>query len=201
VYHVELREFPHNTHAFNLDAARLQETVLAPFVAEKVFELGDRQWIPQRTSLTILEGPELPMHRLGLGRGWTNALRGSKDVTVELVAAAKAGTAAIAVTRPSAGRAPDIERDILSRCAVAPLSLPAVWDRAEPVAPTATAGERLVLAEAALNHLLAEGHVELCHGEQPGAPALTPDEADAILHTREAWSNDRSGGLFVHAVS
>lgn len=201
MYHVELREFPHNTHAFNLDTARLQATVLAPWTAEKVFELGGRQWIPQRTSITILEGPELPLHRLGLGRGWANALRGGKDVTDELLQAAKLGSAGIAIARPSAGRAPDIERDILARCAIGPLSLPAVWDRAEPVAPTATAGERLVLAEAALRHLLDEGHVELRRGEDDGAPALDSDEADAVLSTREAWSSDRSTALFVHAAA
>jgi hypothetical protein len=202
VYHIELREFPHNTHAYNLDAARLQSTVLTPWVAEKVFEVGGRQWIPQRTTLTILEGPELPLHSLGLGRGWNNALRKSKNVTDEVLGAAKTGTAAIATgARPSAGRAPDIERDILARCAVAPLSLPAVWDRAELVAPTASAGERLVLAEAALGHLLAEGHVELRRGEDSDATSLSSEDADAVLRTREAWGNDRSSALFVHAAA
>jgi hypothetical protein len=201
VYHIELREFPHNTHAYNLDVARLQATVLDPWIAEKVFELGGREWIPQRTTLTILEGPELPLNRLSMGRGWNAALKASKNVTEELVRAAKDGIGGVAIARPNAGRAPDIERDILSRCAVGPLSLPAVWDRAEPVAPSAAAGERLVLAEAALRHLLAEGHVTLCRGEENDAPALPSDEADAVLRTREAWSNDRSSALFVHAAS
>ncbi|HEX2703967.1 MAG TPA: hypothetical protein VHM72_11130 [Solirubrobacteraceae bacterium] len=200
MYHVEIRENPQRANAFNLDLARLHAELIDPWLSGEVFEFGGSEWIPQRTTMMILEGPELPLHRLGLGRGWTNALHEGKDVTMEVLEAAKAantGRASVAA-RAGAGRAPDIERDILARVAVGPLSLPVVWDRAEIVAPDASAGERLVLAEAALNHLPAEGHVELCRGEDPSGDSLTPDEADAVLRAREAWSTDRSNGLFVH---
>jgi hypothetical protein len=203
MYHVELRESPQRAHAFNLDAARLHAEVVNPWLAGQIFEFGGSEWVPQRMGVVILEGPELPLHSLGMGRGWNNAVRGSKDVTKEVLEAAQAANAGrtSATARAGAGRAPDIERDILARCAVGPLSLPAVWDRAEIVAPDASAGERLVLAEAALNHLLAEGHVELCRGEDRGAASLPPSEADAVLRAREAWSTERSSGLFVRSAT
>jgi hypothetical protein len=206
VYHVELRESPQVAHAFNLGVARLQAEVMGPLLTGQIFEFGGSEWVPQRMTIVVLEGPELPLHRLGMGRGWINARRVSEDVTKEVLDAAKAAGAAnaglaSAAGRAGAARAPDIERDILARCAVGPLSLPAVWDRAEIVAPDASAGERLVLAEAALNHLLAEGRVELCRGEDPSSASLPLGEADAVLRAREAWSTDRSSGLFVHAAT
>lgn len=207
MYHVELREFPNNTHAFNIDADRLHEKILGPWFRDETFELGEQKWIPQRTTITILEGPELPLSRLGLGRGWTNALRGSKDVTAAVLEAAKAAESATNRADRSvnpggdgAKREPAIERDILARCAVGPLSLGAVWDRAEFVEPDASAGVRLVLAEVALKQLLGERRVELCRGDEPSAGAVAPDEVEAVLRAREAWGTERSTGIFVRAI-
>jgi hypothetical protein len=200
VYHVQLREASHKATGFNMESARLRAEVVDAWLGGQMFEFGGSEWVPQRTTIMVLEGPELPLHQLGMGRGWTNALRVSKDVTKEVLEAASADREG-AAGRSSAGRAPDIERDVLARCAVGPLSLPAVWDRAEIVAPDASAGERLVLAEAALGHLLAEGHVELCRGDDPSAAPLGPSEADAVLRAREAWSTDRANGLFVRAAT
>jgi hypothetical protein len=207
VYHVELRESPQVAHAFNLGAARLQAEVMGPLLAGQIFEFGGSEWVPQRMTIVVLEGPELPLHRLGMGRGWINARRVSEDVTKEVLDAAKAASAAnaglaSAAGRAGAARAPDIERDILARCAVGPRRPPRPPPpRAEIVAPDASAGERLVLAEVALNHLLAEGQVELCRGEDPSSASLPLSEADAVLRAREAWSTDRSSGLFVHAAT
>jgi hypothetical protein len=88
VYHVELREFPHNTHAYNLDGERLRATLLEPFMRGEIFQFGDREWVPQRTRITILEGEQLPLHALSMGRGWNNARRKGKDVTTEIFEAA-----------------------------------------------------------------------------------------------------------------
>jgi hypothetical protein len=101
MYHVELREFPHATHAYNLDTARLREGVLDPFVRGEIFQFGDREWIPQRTRMTILEGDQLPLHALSMGRGWNNARRKGKDVTAEVLAAA--GAAQASETAATAG--------------------------------------------------------------------------------------------------
>ena len=199
MYHVELREFPHNTHAYNLDAARLRATILERFVRDEVFQLGGREWIPARTSLTILEGEQLPLHMLSMGRGWNNARRKAKDVTVEVLAAAKATSAPERAAAVGA-REDVVVRDILARCAMGPLSLATVWDRAEIAAPEAASGEWLTLAQGAVGKLLAEGRVVLRRGDDPDAPAIAVDEVEAVLRTREAWGSDRASALFVHSV-
>ncbi|MGH2912749.1 MAG: hypothetical protein ACRDJ3_09780, partial [Solirubrobacteraceae bacterium] len=40
-------------------------------------------------TITVIEGPELPLQQLSMGRGWRSAKRQGKDVTEELLAAAR----------------------------------------------------------------------------------------------------------------
>jgi hypothetical protein len=51
-------------------------------------EVGERKWSPLQARLTILEGPELPLDELSMGRGWRTAQRRSEDVTERVLAAA-----------------------------------------------------------------------------------------------------------------
>jgi 2-iminobutanoate/2-iminopropanoate deaminase len=87
VYHLELRQFPHNLCRFNLGAEELYATVLAPWRADRLFELGELKWDPRRARLTVLEGPRLPPGQLTMGRGWSVARRQSNDVTAQLLVA------------------------------------------------------------------------------------------------------------------
>lgn len=198
MYHVELREFPHNTHAFNLDEERLRAEVLDPFARGEIFELGGRAWVPQRTTLTVLEGAELPLHALSMGRGWNNARRKAQDVTSAVLATLKATPPTPAPSATSASSEEAVVRDILARCAMGPLSLAAVWDRAEIAAPDGSSGDWLVLAQGAVSKLLADERVTLHRGEEPDAPAIATDELAAVLRTREAWATDRATALFLH---
>jgi hypothetical protein len=197
VYHLELREFPHNSHAYNVEPARLEATILDPWVRGEIFEFGERQWIPQRTKLTILEGERLPLHALSMGRGWNAARRKGKDVTEELLETARAKLPHAAL---DADNEQAVARDILARCADGPLSLAAVWDRAEIAAPDASSGEWLVLAQSALLRLISGGQIVLCRGEAATAPTIATDEIEPVLRTREAWSSDSANALFVHAA-
>jgi hypothetical protein len=198
VYHVELREFPHNTHAFNLDEERLRAEVLDPFARGEIFELGGRAWVPQRTKLTVLEGAELPLHALSMGRGWNNARHKAQDVTSAVLATLEAGPPTPAPSATSASSEEAVVRDILARCAMGPLTLAAVWDRAEIAAPDGSSGDWLVLAQGAVSKLLADERVTLRRGEEPDAPAIATDELAAVLRTREAWAGDRATALFLH---
>ena len=198
MYHVELREFPHNTHAFNLDEERLRTEVLDPFARGEIFELGGRAWVPQRTKLTVLEGAELPLHALSMNRGWNNARRKAQDVTSAVLATLEAGPPTPAPSAASASSEEVVVRDILARCAMGPLSLAAVWDRAEIAAPDGSSGDWLVLAQGAVSKLLADERVTLRRGEEPDAPAIGTDELAAVLRTREAWGSDRATALFLH---
>ena len=84
MYHLQLRHFPHNAWRFNLSREEVSE-LLAPWAHDKTIELGERRWSPERATLTVLEGPELPLQDLSMGRGWRAAERRSRDVTEELV--------------------------------------------------------------------------------------------------------------------
>ncbi|MGO9763374.1 MAG: hypothetical protein ACLP1Q_19145 [Solirubrobacteraceae bacterium] len=118
MYHIELRQFPHNVCRFNLSGQELG-AVVAPWVSEQFVEVGERKWRTDQARLTILEGPQLGMDQLTMGRGWRAAERQSVDVTERLLAEAKqalAGGVAVAVAQPAApvavseGVAPEMAR-------------------------------------------------------------------------------------------
>ncbi|HEX5308608.1 MAG TPA: hypothetical protein VFW38_05950 [Solirubrobacteraceae bacterium] len=87
VFHVELRQFPHNFCRFNLSEPELHANVLDRWSRGEQFELGERRWDPRQASLTVIEGPRLSMHELAMGRGWRNATRGGEDVTERMLGA------------------------------------------------------------------------------------------------------------------
>ncbi len=101
MYHVELRQFPHNFCRFNLSEGELA-ALLAPWAAGQVIEVGDRKWNPQQAKITVLEGPELELQELSMGRGWRTAERRSQDVTDRVLAAAPAPLAPRAMAPASA---------------------------------------------------------------------------------------------------
>ncbi len=89
MYHVELRQFPHNTCRFNLTEQELLATVVGPWAREQWIEIGERKWSPHLARLTVLEGPQIPVGQLSMGRGWGNAQRQGEDVTERVIARAK----------------------------------------------------------------------------------------------------------------
>ena len=95
MYHVELRQFPHNMCRFNLDDRALA-AILDPWIQRRMVEFGERKWHPEQTRLRILEGPSIPVTQLTMGRGWRTAERQGTDVTERLLAEAEQGAAAVA---------------------------------------------------------------------------------------------------------
>jgi hypothetical protein len=168
MFHVELRQFPHNLNRFNLGDRELW-AILEPWVRETALELGERKWSPHTAKLKILEGPELSIQELSLGRGWGTALRRSEDVTETVLARARdaIGTAAQPAPQPSpagetpagaAARAADDDGGV----AVDPLALGvelapllgahpgrllSAWRRIAARAPGLSPSESLALAE------------------------------------------------------
>jgi hypothetical protein len=96
MYHVELRQFPHNMCRFNLTDAELR-VVVEPWALEKAVEFGERKWSSQTARITILDGPRIPLEQLTMGRGWRAAQRQSEDVTETVLAAAREALAAASV--------------------------------------------------------------------------------------------------------
>ena len=106
MYHIELRHFPHNVCRFNLGEAQMR-AIVEPWAREQWVEVGEQRWDPRQAKLTVLEGPELPLDQLALGRGWRAAQRQGEDVTQRVLAAAReaASVAAQAVNATPAGAA------------------------------------------------------------------------------------------------
>ena len=69
MFHVELRQFPHNACAFNLTEAELAQ-IVEPWSRDEWIEVGERKWSPHQARLTVLEGPHLEIEDLAMGRGW-----------------------------------------------------------------------------------------------------------------------------------
>jgi hypothetical protein len=154
MYHLELRQFPHNTCRFNLTEQELG-MVLEPWVREKFVEVGERKWSPHQARLTVLEGPQIPVEQLSMGRGWRNAQRQSEDVTERLLAqasqadgaTARAGNAATAGSPAPGG---GITEQLLPLLGDDPAALLAAWRLAAERRPELAPSESLALAEETL---------------------------------------------------
>jgi len=88
MFHIEMRQLPYNACHFNLSPDELR-VLVEPWVRGQVIEVSDRRWRPDEATMTIIEGPELALHELKLGRGWRNAERVGKDVTRQIIAEAR----------------------------------------------------------------------------------------------------------------
>jgi hypothetical protein len=177
MFHVELRQFPHQTRAFNLTREQLDGRILRAWVSGQTVELDDRHWSPERARLTIYEGPELGGDQLGLGRGWANVTREGKDVTAQLLVE-------LAHPPPVA----ELKRELVERVAGGPLSLGGVVELAGERYPQARVSERVALCEQAVWELLHAGALELVRA---GAPVARSDEWQPILLDWGSWSADR----------
>jgi hypothetical protein len=161
VYHIELRQFPHNLCRFNLSEAQLR-AILTPWVLEKPLELGERKWSAQQAKLTVLEGPHLELQALSMGRGWRAAERQGEDVTARVVSAAsealrQAAAPVAAPAAPSAGADGSGVADPLalgvqlaSLLGADPARLLAAWREASAETPELPPSEALARAEESL---------------------------------------------------
>jgi hypothetical protein len=115
VYHVELRDFPQNMSRFNLGERELR-AIVEPWARGQVIEFGEHKWNPQQAEITILEGPQLPLHELKMGRGWRAAERQGTDVTDAVITAAReaffAGGGGAQAQTHAAGAAGSEPRDV-----------------------------------------------------------------------------------------
>jgi hypothetical protein len=158
VYHVELRQFPHNMCRFNLSEQELLDTIVEAWAEDKWIEFGERKWNPHQARLTVLEGPQLAVEELAIGRGWRNAQRHSEDVTERVLEQARArqdAQAAAASAAAAAGTAGADER-VLTLLGADPGALLASWRLTAARRPELAPSEALALAEATLRSLDAE---------------------------------------------
>jgi hypothetical protein len=206
MYHIELRQFPHNFCRFNLSEQQLRQ-IVEPWVAGEPVELGERKWDPHRAKLTILEGPLIPNGQLTMGRGWSVAQRESDDISGRVLVRSKerGHPAEMPDTdSPSAGNLADsLALELLASLSDAPATLSDAWKQAAARSPRSSAGESLVLAEQALRSLLRSRLIVLMspRSASPGQRSGGDDGVDAnqleeLMRAVDSWTGDgTSSGL------
>jgi hypothetical protein len=196
MFHIELRQFPHNLCRFNLTEAELRSTIVDPWVREQWIELGERKWSPHQARLTVLEGPELPISQLSMGRGWRNAQRQGQDVTERMLAPAAP------VTAPDPAGDVQLLADSLGLELLAALGsdsapLPRAWELADSRHPGRAPSESLAMAELTVRSLLRSGLLVLSSRESEASDALPlgEQEAEAALRVVGSWARQGTGPL------
>jgi hypothetical protein len=111
-FHVEVRRSFHRARVFNLTEEQVRRRVLDPWSRGATVELGDREWKPAESKLTVLEGKALDTAELALGQGWSNATKVAEDVTSKLLAPGHAGVAVLADTPATASAVAAILGDL-----------------------------------------------------------------------------------------
>jgi hypothetical protein len=192
VYHLQLRQFPHNLCRFNLTDLQLRP-VIEPWANDQWVELGERKWSPHQAKLTILEGPQLAVQQLSMGRGWRNAQRGGREVTDQVLAAARHAPAtapsvpvqepAAVSPAPAAGLssqatllADSLALELLSLLETTTVPVSQAWRMAEARLPDRAASESLALAERAVASLLDRRLIVLESVAAKPAPSPGVDE-------------------------
>jgi hypothetical protein len=166
MFHLELRQFPHNYCHFNLSDEELR-AIAEPWASGQWVELGDRKWSPHQAKLTVIEGPRVAMEQLSMGRGWGHVQRHGEDVTGRVLDAARASLAsahsadvgpgsgaraeAPAGTSPDEGGASLAELRSLLGGTPRAEALLAVWRYTAARFPDRTPSECLALAERQLD--------------------------------------------------
>ena len=147
MFHVELRQFPHQTRAFNLTREELDERIVRPWLAGEPIELNEYRWLPDRATLTIYEAPRLGVAEMGLGRGWQNVTRSGRDVTQEVLIEARDDDGQLAT-------AEDFKAEIATRSAAGAISISGLVELAGEWYPQSRVSERIALCEGVVWELL-----------------------------------------------
>lgn len=203
MYHLELRQFPHNLCRFNLTEQELG-AIVEPWTRDPWVELGERKWRPETAKLTILEGPQIPLEQLSMGRGWRVVQRNSRDVTERVLAAAKQAGPSASQESPH-GSPPDaalvadsLGLELLAMLGQQPAPLSQVWRLAAARFPERSPSEALALAEAAVGSLLRSGLIVLLRttapdpddnaGSDPSEEQVGETEVARLLRTLHSWA-------------
>ena len=166
-YHVELRDFPRSYTRFNLTGPEVG-TIALIWVQDQVLTTDDEEWSPRDAHIRIVEGPEIPIGRLTMGRGWTIAQAEGEDVTDRVLAEAREALR----HPPAAAPTPDLPEPVQSTPPVDSLTLAVeLAGLLGPDAGRLLAGWRAVAARSsglAPSESLALAERELAGGSGPG---------------------------------
>jgi hypothetical protein len=108
-FHVRLqRQVLFTEEAYNLSEPELRRRFVDPWLAGKPIIIKGRTWVPERSRIAILEGPDLTSTQRSWMQGWTKAVELSENVTDRFLhplslPAEKVPSAAHTTTRPENG--------------------------------------------------------------------------------------------------
>jgi hypothetical protein len=178
VFHLELRQFPHVSRAFNLTREELDQRFVGPWVGGSIIEHDDRRWSPERSQLKIFEGPQLQLSEIGLGRGWASVIKTSENVTDVVIAQARRGAQA----------RPEVEalKTAIDEVAGRPIAFKDVIALAAAAQPHWRASEQLALAEQGVWEMLHEGRVTMTAAGQP----VPRERWQPIVLSWATWTGD-----------
>ncbi|HWX74694.1 MAG TPA: hypothetical protein VNZ05_05265 [Solirubrobacteraceae bacterium] len=159
MFHVQVRQFPHNYRRFNVTEEELRPIAEA-WTRGEWLKLGDRNWNAHQAKLTVIEAPRIPSEQLSMGRGWNHAQRHGEDVTQRVLVKARSAPGgeqgssttarASAPPAPAGGAsgvaAPAVPADLLGGGARAEALL-AAWRETASRFPERSPSECLALAE------------------------------------------------------
>jgi hypothetical protein len=209
VYHLELRQFPHVARRFN----QSEQQVLAlaePWVGEHWVEEAERKWNMNEAELTILEGPNLTMADLAMGRGWRNAQRRSEDVTERVLDRfRKAGGGETSrssgndesASPETAGETPELGLladslglELLGLLDDGPIAPVRVWRLAQERLDGRPLAESLALGERAVRSLHGRGLIALRNGS---GEALDDAQLETALGAIETWADGEQSSVSI----
>ncbi len=177
MFHAEMRSGTHVVREFNLDDRALWVRYLAPLLDGREFVREGHEWTPNKTRLMILEGPELRLDQISMGRGWPNAQRSGKDVTGLVLARARElhGRASDAESHtpplapepepPSVAGARILRERLIGRLGAGPATAEQIEALAAGAMPGADPAALRAACERAVWELLAAGEAQLAAGE------------------------------------
>lgn len=216
MFHIEVRERSHRLSRLNMTEQELASTVLVPWVRGERIELGERTWRPEEASIRIVEGPEIPIGAMTLGRGWPTAVREGREVTQALIAAAGRQFAAGAApggepSGPPPGGGPSamaasaaaeaglladsLGLELLRRLSDGAIGLHEIWKVSAERHPQLSASASLEIASRALASLFGSKLIVAAHGVASGSgEPMSESELQAALGDIDSWSEGETAG-------
>lgn len=156
MYHVQLYTRLHQARVYNLEMEELQRDFLDPMRGSGLFVYEGHEWEPRKTKLSVYEGERLRPDQIAMGRGWANAQKVAKDVTLEVMAQRPApGPAA-----GSPAAVAQLKERLIGRSA-GPVTLQEIIYMAGDLMPESDAAEQLAASHRAASELLHAGSAVL----------------------------------------
>lgn len=179
MFHVELRQFPHVSRAFNLERVQLDERFAKPWVSGEPIDYDDRRWSAERAKIRIFEGPGLATEELGMGRGWATVSKTAQEVTETVLAQAQRGAQGRQTIELFKLRIQDAAAGVL----IVPADVVAMVGAEHP---GWRASEQVALAEQAVWELLHHGGLTLLDDD-----GVIPEQRwQEVVTSWTTWSGD-----------